>query len=190
MYTTLNRTIPEIGPIIPTVRLPVLVIDNIGLFSVVATSVGMLMEGGLVLELHQVVVDLQELKRLHRLTGALMDGTTPAPTTTAMQSIPYTLPSVSREETRCPICHQVFVMGYQMCHNMDIHKGSGYPCSKCHKSLVTKKTLAQHEKACKEDIRHVCEACGKSYASAQILKQHVKSLMVLVALRWMRFCLP
>ena len=113
-----------------------------------------------------------------------MGGTTPAPRTTTMESIPYTLPLVSREETRCPICHKVFVTGYQMHQHMDIHKGSGYPCSKYHKSLVMRKTLAQHEKACKEGIRHLCEACDKLYASAQILKQHVK---VTHGLRWMRF---
>ena len=59
---------------------------------------------------------------------------------------------------------------------MDIHKGTGYPCSKCHKSLASRKMLGQHEKACKEGLWHVCEECGKSYASAQILKQHAKAI--------------
>ena len=48
-----------------TVWLPVLVRNNIVLFSVVATLVGMSIESGLLLEPHQVVVDLQELRRLH-----------------------------------------------------------------------------------------------------------------------------
>ena len=157
-----------------TVWSPVLVRDNIILFSVAATSVGTSMDSGLVLKLHQVVVDLQELRRLHQLTGALMGGTTPASTETAIKTVPYALPLVSRDETRCPICYQVFTMGYWMRCHMDIHKGSGYPCSKCQKSFVMRKTLAQHEKACKEGIRHVCEVCWKSYASAQILKQHFK----------------
>ena len=32
---------------------------------------------------------------------------------------------------------------------MDIHKGSGYPCSSCYKSLMSYKMLRQHEAACK-----------------------------------------
>ena len=123
---------------------------------------------------HQVMVDVHELRGLHQLTGAMMGGTVPSSRKAAVESVPYTLPEVSRDEKKCPVCHQVFQTSHRMLHHMDIHKGTSYPCSRCHKSLALRKTLWQHKKAYKEDLRHVCGECQKSYASAQILKQHVK----------------
>ena len=57
---------------------------------------------------------------------------------------------------------------------MDVHKGTGYPCSKCHKSLSSRKMLRQHEQACKQGKRYDCDICQRSYASQSILKQHKK----------------
>ena len=55
---------------------------------------------------------------------------------------------------------------------MDIHKGSGYPCSSCHKSLSSNKMLRQHEAACKQGRKHTCAFCNREYSSLQILKTH------------------
>ena len=103
-----------------------------------------------------------------------MGGTVPSFRGASMESVLYTLPEVSRDVKKCPVCHQVFLTNHWMCHHMDIHKGMGNPCSKCHKSLAMRKTLWQHKKACIQGLRHVCGECQKSYASIQILKQHTK----------------
>ena len=129
---------------------------------------------GAVLEPHQVAVDCQELRRLHCLTGVMLGGTVPAAVGAPTESMPYSLPAVGRDETKCPVCHQVFKTAHRMRQHMDVHKGTGYPCSKCHKSLSSRKMLRQHEQACKEGKRHECDVCHKSYASRSILKQHKK----------------
>ena len=61
---------------------------------------------------------------------------------------------------------------HRMRQHMDVHKGMGYPCSKCHKSLSSRKMLGQHEQACKQGKRHECDVCNKSYTSSSILKKH------------------
>ena len=57
---------------------------------------------------------------------------------------------------------------------MDVHKGSGYPCSSCHKSLSSYKMLRQHKAACKLGRKHTCVLCKKEYSSLQVLKTHEK----------------
>ena len=140
----------------------------------VGTSVGMSTEEGAVLEPHQVAVDCQELKRLHCLIGAMLGGSTPAAAGAPSEAVPYALPTVGRDEKKCPICHQIFKTAHRMRRHMDVHKGTGYPCSKCHKSLSSRKMLRQHEQACKQGKRCDCDVCQKSYASQSILKQHKK----------------
>ena len=137
-------------------------------------SVGTSTEAGTVLEPHQVAVDNQMLRRLHQLTGALIGGTAPPPGMFPAESLPYTLPTVDRGDNKCPVCHQIFKTNHHLRHHMDIHKGTGYPYSKCHKSLSSRKMLRQDKKACKEGWHHVYDTCSKLYASAQILRQHVK----------------
>ena len=132
-------------------------------------------EAGVVLEPHQIAVDCQELKRLHWLMGALLGTSTPAAVGVPTESVPYSLPAVDRGSKKCPICHQVFKMVHCMRRHMDVHKGTGYPCSRCHKSLASKMTLRQHEQACKKGERFNCDLCDGSYASLQILKQHHKA---------------
>ena len=138
-------------------------------------SVGMSTEVGVVLEPHQIAVDCQELKRLHQLMGALLGASMPAAAGVPTESVPYSLPAVDRESKKCPIYHQVFKMVYCMRRHMDVHKGTGYPCSICHKSLASKMTLRQHEQACKKGKRFNCDLCNGSCASLQILKQHHKA---------------
>ena len=127
------------------------------------------------LEPHQVAVNCQELRRLHHLTGAMLGGSAPAAAAGApSEAVPYALPTVGREEKKCPICHQMFKTAHRMRRHMDVHQGTGYPCSKCHKSLSSRKMLRQHEQACKQGRRYNYDVCQKSYASWSILKQHKK----------------
>ena len=120
---------------------------------------------GAILEPHQMAVDCQDLRRLHCLTGAMLGGTAPAAVGAPTESMPYSLPPVGRDNTKCPVCHQVFKMAHRMRQHLDVHKGVGYPCNKYHKSLSSRKMLRQHEQACKEGKRHDCNVCHKSYAS-------------------------
>ena len=131
-------------------------------------------EEGAVLEPHQVAVDCQELKRLHCLMGTMLGGSAPAAAGAPSEAVPYALPTVGRDEKKCPICHHIFKTAHRMRRHMDVHKGTGYPCSKCHKSLSSRKMLRQHEQACKQGKRYDCDVCQKSYASQSILKQHKK----------------
>ena len=89
-------------------------------------------------------------------------------------AVPYTVPDMGCEDQKCPVCHQQFKTNYQLRRHMDIHKGSGHPCSSCHKSLSSCKMLGQHEAACKQGRKHICTLCNKEYSSAQILKTHEK----------------
>ena len=84
-------------------------------------------EEGAVLEPHQVAVDHQELRRLHHLMGAMLGGSAPAAAGTPSEAVPYTLPTVGREEKKCPVCHQMFKTAHRMRRHMDVHKGTGYP---------------------------------------------------------------
>ena len=128
---------------------------------------GTITEEGVVLEPHQVAVDCQELRRLHCLMGAMLGGSDPAAAGAPSEAVPW-------DEKKCPICHQIFKTAHRMRRHMDVHKGTGYPCSKCHKSLSSRKMLRQHEQACKQGKRHDCDVCQKSYASQSILKQQKK----------------
>ena len=142
--------------------------------SFAATLVGTSTEAGAILEPHQVAVDKQELRRLHWLTGPLIGNTAPPAGVAPAESVPYSLPTVTSKKKKCLVCHQIFKMNHHLWCHMDIHKGTSYPCTKCHKSLASRKMLRQHKKVCKGDQHHECEGCGKSYVSTQILRPHVK----------------
>ena len=62
------------------------------------TSVETSTDEGAVLEPHQVAVDCQELKRLHCLMGAMLGGSAPAASGAPTEAVPYTLPTVGRDE--------------------------------------------------------------------------------------------
>ena len=90
------------------------------------------------------------------------------------ETVPYAVPDVGQEELICPVCHRQFKTNYRLQRHMDIHKGSGYPCSSYHKSLMSYKMLRQHKAACKLGRKHTCACCNKEYSSLQILKTHEK----------------
>ena len=140
---------------------------------VLVATVGTTTEGDGMLQPHQVAVDKQELRRLHRLTGAMLGGVAPAGGSAVVtEAVPYAVPDVGREELECPVCLRRFKTNYRLRRHMDIHKGSGYPCSSCHKSLSSNKMLRQHEAACKQGRKHTCASCNREYSSLQILKTH------------------
>ena len=105
-----------------------------------------------------------------RLIGAMLGGVVPAGGPVVAETVPYAVPDVGQEELKCPVCHQQFQTNYGLQRHMDIHKGSGYPCSSCHKSLTSYKMLRQHKAACKLGRKHTCALCNKEYSSLQILK--------------------
>ena len=45
------------------------------------------------------------------------------------ETVPYAVPDVGQEELKYPVCHWQFKTNYRLQRHMDIHKGSGYPCS-------------------------------------------------------------
>ena len=79
-------------------------------------------EEGVVLEPYHVAVDCQELRRLHHLMGAMLGGSAPAAAGAPSEAVPYTLPTVGRDEKKCPICHQIFKTAHRMRRHMDVHK--------------------------------------------------------------------
>ena len=89
-------------------------------------------------------------------------------------AVPYTVPDVGHEDRKCPVCHQQFKTNYRLRRHMDIHKGSGHPCSSCHKSLLSHKMLGQNKATCKQGRKHICTLCNKEYSSAKFLKTHEK----------------
>ena len=91
------------------------------------TPVGMNTDEGAILEPHQVAVDCQELRRLHCLTGAMLGGTAPAAVGVPTESMPYSLPAVGRDETKCPVCHQVFKTAHRMRHMDASYPVAGIP---------------------------------------------------------------
>ena len=41
-----------------------------------------------------------------------------------VQDVPYVVPAVGGEDTKCPICHLVFKTPYRLREHMDVHRGS------------------------------------------------------------------
>ena len=44
-----------------------------------------------------------------------------------VQDVPYVVPVVGGEDTKCPICHLVFMTSYRLREHMDVHRGSNSP---------------------------------------------------------------
>ena len=72
---------------------------------VLVATVGTTTEGDGMLQPHQVAVDKQELRHLHRLTGAMLGGVAPAGVSAVVtKAVPYAIPDVGWEELECPVC--------------------------------------------------------------------------------------
>ena len=104
----------------------------------------------------------------------MLGGVVPAGGPVVAEIVPYAVLDVGQEELKCPVCHQQFKTNYSLRRHMDIHKGSGYCCSSCHKSLASYKMLRQHEAACKLGRKHTCALYNKEYSSLQVLRTHKK----------------
>ena len=98
----------------------------------------------------------------------------PQPWGREVQDVPYVVPVVGREDTRCPICHLVFQTPYQLRKHMDVHKGEQFPCDNCSKLLASHHMLRDHQKGCIQGSKFTCEECGWEYTTKQGLRQHAR----------------
>ena len=91
-----------------------------------------------------------------------------------VQDVPYVVLAVGGEDTKCPICHLVFMTPYQLGEHMDVHRGEQFPCGNCSKLLASHRMLKAHQKGCIQGSKFICEECGQEYATKQGLRQHTK----------------
>ena len=82
--------------------------------------------------------------------------------------------AVGGEDTKCPICHLVFMTPYQLREHMDVHRGEQFPCGNCSKLLASCHMLKAHQKGCIQGSKFICEECGQEYATKQGLRQHTR----------------
>ena len=54
-----------------------------------------------------------------------------------VQDVPYVVPAVGREDTKCPVCHLVFKAPYWLRKHMDVCRGEQFPCDNCSKLLAS-----------------------------------------------------
>ena len=91
-----------------------------------------------------------------------------------VQDVPYVVLVVGGEDTKCPICHLVFMTPYQLREHMDVHRGEQFPCGNCSKLLASCRMLKAHQKGCIQGSKFICEECGWEYATKQGLRQHIR----------------
>ena len=81
-----------------------------------------------------VIVKRAALVTMQKQMVALVSGEdlpTSQPGAREVQDMPYVVPAVGREDTKCPICHLVFKTPYWLGKHMDVHKGEQFPCDNC-----------------------------------------------------------
>ena len=88
--------------------------------------------------------------------------------------MPYVVLAVGGEDTKCPICHLVFMTPYQLREHMDVHSGEQFPCGNCSKLLASHHMLKAHQKGCIQGSKFTCEGHGHEYATKQGLRQHTR----------------
>ena len=74
-----------------------------------------------------------------------------------VQDVPYVVPVVGGEDTKCPICHLVFMTPYRLREHMDVHRGEQFPCGNCSKLLASHCMLKAHQKGCIQGSKFTCE---------------------------------
>ena len=125
----------------------------------------------------EVIMKKAALVTMQKQMAALVRGEDlPAsqPGAREVQDMPYVVPAVGREDTKCPICHLVFKTPYQLRKHMDAHRGEQFPCGNCSKLLASCCMLRDHQKGCIQGSKFTCEECGQEYATKQGLRQHVR----------------
>ena len=98
----------------------------------------------------------------------------PQPGVREVQDVPYVVPAVGREDTKCPVCHLVFRTLYHLCKHMDVHRGEQFPCDNCSKLLASCWMLREHQKGCVQGAKFTCQECGWEYAMKQGMRQHTR----------------
>ena len=91
-----------------------------------------------------------------------------------VQDVPYVVPAVGGEDTKCPICHLVFKTPYRLREHMDGHRGEQFPCGNCSKLLASHCMLKAHQKGCIQGSKFTCEGCDHEYVTKQGLRQHTR----------------
>ena len=122
----------------------------------------------------EVVVKKRALKRVKQQVSALLHGEDLPEGAQAREvtEVPYEVPAVSRGETTCPVCRQVFKSHHCTMVHMGVHRGEKFPCSKCGKVLATKRTWTEHTQACVQGNWVAYPVCRQEYASAVIMQKH------------------
>ena len=78
----------------------------------------------------EVIVKKAALVTMQKQMAALVRGEdlpAPQPGAREVKNMPYVVPTVGREDTRCPVCHLVFKTLYWLRKHMDVHRGSNSP---------------------------------------------------------------
>ena len=125
----------------------------------------------------EVIVKKAALVTVQKQMAALVRGEDlPAsqPGAREVQDVPYVVPAVGGEDTKCPICHLVFKTPYQLRKHMDVHRGEQFPCGNCSKLLASHHMLKAHQKGCIQGSKFTCEGCGHEYVTKQGLRQHTR----------------
>ena len=89
--------------------------------------------------------------------------------------VSYQVPTIGREDTRCPICHLSFKTPYHLRWHMDVHQGEQFPCRNCDKMLVMRCMLRDHEKGCISGTKYQFSQCNKEYSTKQGRCQHERA---------------
>ena len=125
----------------------------------------------------EVIVKKAALVTVQKQMAALVRGEDPPasqPGAREVQDVPYVVPAVGGEDTKCPICHLVFMTPYRLREHMDVHRGEQFPCGNCSKLLASHCMLKAHQKVCVWGSKFICEGCGHEYATKQGLRQHTR----------------
>ena len=127
----------------------------------------------------EVVVKKAALVMMKHQMSALIQGEelpAPQPGARDVLEVPYAVPAVGRDDTKCPVCHLSFKMGFCLRKHMDVHQGEQFPCGNCNKMLASCWMLRDHEKGYIQGTRYSCEQCDKDYATKQGLRQHTRGV--------------
>ena len=149
---------------------PVLIVETSGVLSTGVMS--MAAATGPIPGPEEVIMKKAALVTVQKQMAALVRGEDlPA---REVQDVPYVVPAVGGEDTKCPICHLVFMTPYRLREHMDVHRGEQFPCGNCSKLLASCRMLKAHQKSCIQGSKFICEECGQEYATKQGLRQHIR----------------
>ena len=87
----------------------------------------------------EVVMKKRVLKHVKQQVTALLCGEDLPEGAEAREvaEVPYLLPAVARDVTKCPICERKFPNHHKLMKTMGVHRGEKFPCKKCGKVLAS-----------------------------------------------------